>query len=233
MKPLSAALSILLTFAVFSAPALAQQPRPGMMAPSDSMSRPMMGQMQGDRMQGGMMQMMQGMRSQMMQHPMHRSSMMTFMLPALADTLGLSEDQRSQLQQRKNDVLEQQRQLQQEMSNERTEFRTLFEEGEQPSSDSVREHLTTMAEMQVSARAMMYEAAQEMREILTEEQRQMLDEMPAEQQMRHMMATMPMTEMMQMMQTMRGTMGQQGMRNMRMAHPGPGQGNRPGRGQNR
>lgn len=183
------------------------------------------------------MQMMQGMRSQMMQHPMHRSSMMTFMLPALADTLGLSEDQRSQLQQRKSDVLEQQRQLRQEMRNEHNSFRTLFERGEQPSPDSVRQHLTAMAEMQVSARAMMYETAQEMREVLTEEQRQMLDEMPAEQQMRHVMATMPMTEMMQMMQTMRGIMGQQGMMNrmrgMRMTHPGPEQRNRPGPGQNR
>lgn len=197
----------------------------------------MMGQMQGDRMQGGMMQMMQGMRSQMMQHPMHRSSMMTFMLPALADTLGLSEDQRSQLQQRKNDVLEQQRQLRQEMRNEHTKFRTLFEQGQQPSPDSVREHLMAMAKMQVSARAMMYETAQEMREVLTEEQRQRLDEMPADQQMRHVMATMPMAEMMQMMQAVRGTMGQQGMmnrmRSMEMMHPGPNQGSRPGRGQNR
>ena len=103
MKRLTVVLSILFSFAFLTTlTANAQQPQRGMMMRPDSMMRgPMQGQMQGQMMGGGMMQMMRGMHQQMMQNPMHRTSMMTFMLPAFADKLtdggrialaGLTED---------------------------------------------------------------------------------------------------------------------------------------------
>lgn len=193
--------SIVLSFTLLIAlPADAQrgqqpgpQDRPGMMAQMDSMPAPMM----------GMMQMMRARHQQMMQNPMHRASMMAFMLPALADTLGLSEEQTDQLQELKSEAMAQRREHRQQMMAERKEFMSGFEES-QPSSEAVRQHLTTMADSRVEQRATMYETAQQMREVLTEEQRETLEGLSPQQRMRQMMSRMPMMDMMKMMRSMRG-----------------------------
>lgn len=222
MKRLPAALSVLLTVALLLAlPAEAQrgqhhgqQDRRGMMARSDSIPGPMMGMMQG-----GMMQMMRGMHQRMMQNPMHRSRMMAFMLPALADTLGLSEQQRDQLQELKDRAMNQRQTHRQQMMADRQEFMGLFEEG-QPSSEQVRRHMMAMTEMRVDQRVTFYEVAQKMRRVLTDEQRQMLDDLTPRQRMRQMMSTMPMTDMMQMMQSMHGSMMGGGMMGSGMMQQG-------------
>lgn len=222
MKRFAAALAILLTFTLLIAlPAEAQcgqhhgqQDRPGMMARSDSMPGPMMGMMQG-----GMMRMMQGMHQRMMQSPMHRSRMMTFMLPALADTLGLSKQQRDQLQELKSEAMNQRQTHRQQMMADRKEFMGLFGEG-QPSPKQVRRHMMAMAESRVDQRATFYEVAQQMRQVLTDEQRQMLDDMTPRQRMRQMMSHMPMMDMMQMMQSMHGSMMGGGMMGRGMMQQG-------------
>lgn len=185
-----------------------------MMARSDSIPGPMMGMMQG-----GMMQMMRGMHQRMMQNPMHRSRMMAFMLPALADTLGLSEQQRDQLQELKDRAMNQRQTHRQQMMADRQEFMGLFEEG-QPSSEQVRRHMMAMTEMRVDQRVTFYEVAQKMRRVLTDEQRQMLDDLTPRQRMRQMMSTMPMTDMMQMMQSMHGSMMGGGMMGSGMMQQG-------------
>lgn len=213
MKRRAASLSILLTVTLLLAlPAEAQRKqhhgqkdRPGMMARSDSMPDPMMGMMQG-----GMMQRMHGMHQRMMQNPMHRSSMMAFMLPALADTLGLSEEQQSRLQELKSGVMNQREEHRQQMMSHRKEFRGLFEEG-QPSPEQVRQHMMAMAESRVDQRAALYETAHRMRQVLTDDQRQLLDDLPPQQRMRQMMSNMPMMDMMQMMKVMHGSNGGGGM----------------------
>jgi hypothetical protein len=222
MKRFTVALPILLTITLlFALPAEAQRgqhhgqdDRPGMMARADSMPGPMMGMMQG-----GMMRMMRGMHQRMMQNPMHRSRMMAFMLPALADTLGLSEQQRDQLQALKNEAMNQRQTHRQKMMADRKEFMALFEEG-QPSSDQVRRHMMAMAEMRVDQRATLYEVAQQMRQVLTDEQRQMLDGLTPRQRMRQMMSHMPMMDMMQMMQSMHGSMMGGGMMGRGMMQQG-------------
>lgn len=230
MKRLPVALSILITFALLLAPPAEAQrgqhdghhDRAGMMARSDSMPGPMSGMMQGgmmQMMQGMHKQMMEGMHQRMMQNPMHRSRMMAFMLPAVADTLGLSEQQRDQLQGLKTEAMNQHQKHRRQMMADRKELMGLFEEG-QPSSEQVREHMMAMAEMRVDQRTTLYEVAQQMRQVLTNEQRQMLDEMTPGQRMRQMMSHMPMMDMMQMMQSMHGSMmgggmmQQGGMKNM-------------------
>jgi hypothetical protein len=191
-----------------------------MMTRPDTMRGPMMGPMQG-QMMGGMMQMMRGTHQQMMQNPMHRAQMMAFMLPALADTLGLSEEQTAQLNQLKSDLMTQRQEHQQQMMARRQELMSLFEGNERPSEDAVRQHLTVMAELRTNQQAALYETSQEMREVLTAEQRQMLDGMTPQQQMRQMMANMPMMDMMQMMRSMHsGMMGGGMMQNMPMRQGG-------------
>jgi hypothetical protein len=58
--------------------------------------------------------------------------------------------------------------------------------------------------MRASQQASMYETAHRMRQVLTDEQRQMLDGLTPQQMMRQMMSRMPMMDMMQMMRSMHG-----------------------------
>ena len=199
-----------------------------MMNRPDSMSGGMMGMMQG-RMGGQgmmqnmpmMMQRMQGMHQKMMQNPMHRAQMMTFMLPALADTLGLSDQQIEQMNQLKSEAMAQRNDQKEQMMTHRKELMGLFEGDGQPSADAVRQHLTAMAEMRAGQQAAMYEASQQMRQVLTAEQREMLSGMTMQQRMRQMMANMPMMDMMQMMRSMHGgMMGGGMMQNMPMQNGG-------------
>jgi hypothetical protein len=213
MRRLTAVFSALLTLALLiplSAEAQHQQHhdqqgQQGMMARSDSMPGGMMGMMQG-RMGQGMMQMMQGMHQQMMQNPMHQASMMTFMLPALADTLGLSDQQMEQINQLKSEAMSQRKDQKKQMMAQRKEFMALFEGDQQPAPDAVRQALTAMAEMRAGQQAAMYETAQEMRQVLTAEQRRTLGSLTHQQKMRQMMSQMPMMDMMQMMRSMHGDM---------------------------
>lgn len=175
--------------------------------------------MQGRMMGPGMMQMMRGMHQQMMQNPMHRASMMTFMLPALADTLGLSDQQLEQISQLKSGAMSQRQEHRQQMMAHRNELMSLFEGDEQPSADAVRQHLTAMAELRANQQAALYETAQQMRQVLTEEQRQTLASLTPQQRMRQMMSHMTVMDMMQMMQSMHGGMMGGGMMQMMQNMP--------------
>ena len=203
MKRFTAVLSIFLTFALFTA------------LPAEAQHRQRHGQQQGQNqqgmmgqgmMQGGMMPMMHRMHQQMMQNPMHRARMMAFVLPALADTLELSDQQIAQINQLKSEAMAQHKAHQQQMMTHRQELMGLFESNAQPSTDAVREHVMAMAEMRANQQVALYETAQQMRQVLSDDQRQMLDGMTPQQQMHHMMANMPMMDMMQMMQSMHGGM---------------------------
>jgi len=184
-----------------------QQGQQSMMARPDSMPGGMMGMMQGDMMGQGMMQMMRGMHQQMMQNPMHRSHMTAFMLPALADTLGLSDQQVEQINQLKSEAMSRRSEHQEQMTAQREEFMSLFETEGQPSVEAVRQHLTAMAGTRADRQAAMYETSQQMRQVFTDEQRTTLDSLPPQQKMRQMMSQMPMMDMMQMMGSMGGGMG--------------------------
>ena len=205
MKRFTAALSIVLTFALFTAlPAEAQHQQHHRQQQSQKQQgQQQQGMMQG-MMQGSMIPMMHRMHQQMMQNPMHRARMMTFMLPALADTLGLSDQQVAQIDQLKSTAMSQHKAHRQQMMTQRQQFMGLFEGDARPSTDTVREHVMTMAEMRADQQVALYEAAQQMRQVLTDDQRQMLDGMTPQQQMHQMMANMPMMDMMQMMRTMHG-----------------------------
>lgn len=226
MKRIITLVSLFIGILLFATePALSQ--RPGRMAPSDTMRGPeglrgMMqpGMMQGGMMGQGMMQMMRGMHRQMMQNPMGRATMMAFMLPSLADTLGLSDDQLDQLQRLRNGMMDRQQRHRQQMMSQRQNLQRLFRDDESPSPDALREQMMVMAEAGVNQRVAMYETAQQMRQVLTAQQRERLQGMTPQQRMHQMMSQMPMMDMMRMMRSMHGMMGQ-GMRQQgQMMNPG-------------
>lgn len=189
-----------------------QEEQTGEMARSDTVPGTMQGRMGQPMMGQGMMQMMHGMHRQMhqrmMQNPMHRSAMTAFLLPALADTLGLSGEQTSQIETLKSELVSHLRASREQMATRRQELKSLFEDEGRPAPDQVRQHLEEMASMRADRQARLFEAAERMREVLTEEQQERLEVLSTHDQMHLMMSNMPMMDMMQMMQATPG--GQMG-----------------------
>lgn len=195
----------------------AQQPQQrGQQARPDTMPEMVMPPMMG---------VMQPMYQQMMQNPMFRTGMMVYVLPALADTLGLSFEQRQQLQQLQQQFAAQQQERQQEMQEQQQQLMALFEGDAQPDSAALREQLQALADLRAQHQAARYETAMQMRNVLTEAQRQMVEQMDQRALHRHMMANMTVMDMMQMMRAMRGGMVGMGgagrMQAMPMRYDGP------------
>lgn len=221
MKKLLSVLASLLILGLVG-PVQAQQPHHGHRMHADTsnggqMERPMM---HSDRMHGtSMMQdmpmmrnmsMMQSMHQRMMQSPMHRAGMTAFMLPALADTLDLSSDQVNHLQEHRSALLEQRQTHRRDLQKAQQDLQALFDEG-QPDPAAVRTHLHALADLHADQRAALYETAHAMRTVLTDAQRQQLDDMTPQQHMHQMMTRMSMHEAMQMMRAMHGACMMNGM----------------------
>ncbi len=171
-------------------PALAQQHGHPMMGRSDS-TRGMM--------QGSMMGMM-------MQNPLHRATMMAFVLPAMADTLSLSEQQQNQLRALKQRMLEGHRARQQEIRQHQQALQSLFQNEQQPDPAALREHLQAMAQLEADDRLAPYETFRQMLQVLNDAQRERLRGIQPHQLMAYMMR-LPMMEMMPMMHMMHGHAG--------------------------
>lgn len=224
MTRLTAAVSILLVGLLIVA-GDAQAQRRGMMARADSAQGPQMGMMGPN-----MMAMMQGMQHQMMQNPMQRVHMTAFSLPSLADTLGFSEEQVGRLNELKGTMLSRRQTHRQQIQAQHAEMMKLFEDEAVPSANIVREHLQTMAELRARHQAEVYETSQQMRAVLTDDQRRRLDRLTPQQYMNQMMAHMPMRDMMQLMQFARGgMMGNCSMQGSPMMGRGMGHGRGMGR----
>lgn len=149
----------------------------------------------------GMMQ--QGM---MMQNPLHRATMMAFVLPAMADTLGLSEQQQRQLGELKQRMLQAHRARQQEIRQHQQALQALFQNEQQPDPAALREHLQAIARLEVDDRLAPYETFRQMLQVLNDAQRERLRGMQPHQLMAYMMR-LPMMEMMPMMHMMHGREG--------------------------
>ncbi|ACY48268.1 Spy/CpxP family protein refolding chaperone [Rhodothermus marinus] len=201
---------LVLGLTLLSMPALAQQHGHQMMRPDTAR-----GMMQGGMMgQMGMMPMMQmmprmmGMMQQgmMMQNPLHRATMMAFVLPAMADTLGLSEQQQRQLGELKQRMLQAHRARQQEIRQHQQALQALFQNEQQPDPAALREHLQAIARLEVDDRLAPYETFRQMLQVLNDAQRERLRGMQPHQLMAYMMR-LPMMEMMPMMHMMHGREG--------------------------
>ena len=201
---------LVLGLTVLSMPALAQQHGHPMMRPDTAR-----GMMQGGMMgQMGMMSMMQmmprmmGMMQQgmMMQNPLHRATIMAFVLPAMADTLGLSEQQQRQLGELKQRMLQAHRARQQEVRQHQQALQALFQNEQQPDPAALREHLQAIARLEVDDRLAPYETFRQMLQVLNDAQRERLRGMQPHQLMAYMMR-LPMMEIMPMMHMMHGREG--------------------------
>ncbi|BBM72672.1 Spy/CpxP family protein refolding chaperone [Rhodothermus marinus] len=199
---------LVLGLTLLSMPALAQQHGHQMMRPDTArgmMQGGMMGQM------GMMMQMMPRMmgimqQGMMMQNPLHHATMMAFVLPAMADTLGLSEQQQRQLGELKQRMLQAHRARQQEIRQHQQALQALFQSEQQPDPAALREHLQAIARLEVDDRLAPYETFRQMLQVLNDAQRERLRGMQPHQLMAYMMR-LPMMEMMPMMHMMHGREG--------------------------
>ena len=205
MKYLKLILSGLLVIVISSGLALGQRHDRMRMHQPDSANQGMM--MQGQM--GGMMGMMQAMggrgMQRMMNNPVHRSMMYVHVLPTMADTLGLSNDQVAQLEKLQQEFQKERQQAMETMMSTRKEMHGMMQ-GDTPDPDQVRALMQKMAGQHADMMATGYEIGTRMRQVLTEEQQERLGEMSPQQMQRHMMSGMSMTDMMQMMRMMRGGM---------------------------
>lgn len=207
MRHVTTVLSIVAAFAFFAAtlaPPVAAQ-HEGHHGHGGDDEHEMREGMMGPGMQG--MQQMHRMHQQMMQNPVQRSAMMTFMLPAFGDKLELSDEQMEELEQLRDRAMTQRGEHQERMMERREQLDGLFENG-QPAPGEVRQHLMEMAELRADQQASMYAISQRMHEeVLTDEQRQMLADLSPRERMHHMMENMPMRDMMRSMRGAQSAMG--------------------------
>jgi Spy/CpxP family protein refolding chaperone len=156
--------------------------------------------------------MMARLHRRMMRSPMYRMQMNVLLLPALADTLGLTDDQLRRLEQLRTTLQNEQQEWRRQMQAKRQSFRRLMASDSLPSAEAVRTHMQTIASLRVEHQASTYAAAQSMRDVLTEEQRAAVDDLPPRRRVRLLMTHVPMMDMMQMMGPMGGGAGAWGPR---------------------
>jgi len=166
----------------------------------------------GGGMMGAGTPMMARLHRRMMRSPMHRMQMNVLLLPALADTLGLTDDQLRRLEQLRTTLQNEQQEWRRQMQAKRQSFRRLMASDSLPSAEAVRTHMQTIASLRVEHQASTYAAAQSMRDVLTEEQRAAVDDLPPRRRVRLLMTHVPMMDMMQMMGPMGGGAGAWGPR---------------------
>ncbi len=190
------------------------------------------GMMQGGMMQGGMMQgmmqggMMQGMMhmhmnmmKQMMSNPLKRSSLMIHTLPTMKDLLDLSDEQVARMKDLAKAHESKEAELRKTAARTGEQLKSaLAAENADPSE--VKALLRENATLHADLKALDFETARKMEEVLTPEQRQKLAELTPMQMHHHMMANMTMMEMMKAMGGMMGGGMMGGMMDGGMMHGG-------------
>jgi len=131
---------------------------------------------------------------------------MVFALPYLEEELGLTEEQKKQLEALKQEFLQQHQATMQAMMGL---HQTLMEKMQDPNAslDDIRATMQVMMNMGLNMHMLALETTRKMEQVLTEEQREKLRSFTPQQWMQAMMRHMPMMEMMHMMQMHGGMMG--------------------------
>lgn len=148
--------------------------------------------------QGNMQDHMRAMH-QMMSHPVMRTMMMTTAIPAMKDTLGLSQDQIRKLD-ATNESLQKKREnlgarLDEVDGRLKNELGTLSDSDSDELESLIRERAVLVADHQ----ALALTSAVQMHGVLTENQQAKLASMDAMQMHRHLMSSMSHEQMMSMM----------------------------------
>lgn len=137
-------------------------------------------------------------------HPLRRATMQSLVLPALADTLGLSADQTRRLEELRTSLLSEQKTRREELHAQKKEAHQLFQETAMPDPEAVRTKMEAVATQRANVKAAPYETAAEMREVLTEEQQTRLSELSRQARHHEVMANMTMQEHMHMKRALNG-----------------------------
>jgi hypothetical protein len=158
------------------------------------------GEMQGGEMQGGMMQggMMDTMMQRMASDAVGQSVMQVYLLPALRDSLSLSDDQAARLEDLKQQFAAQRDEIQADSRAQERQFDEVMG-AEQPDLGRAEALLTDRAALEADAQMAALRAAARMKEVLSGEQRAELAALEPIQMHRAMMQNLPMRDMMQMM----------------------------------
>lgn len=164
------------------------------------------GMMQGMSMGGGMMGMMQ--------EPMHHSLALAHMLPTMQEPLNLEDAQVARLQGIHEDHLASQADRMERVRAARADLNDVMA-AEDPDASRIESLLKSAAEAHAEMQASMFSTVQQMKGVLSAEQRAALEEMQPSELHRHMMQNMSMMDMMQMMNRMHG-----GMMNQHAMHGG-------------
>lgn len=167
--------------------------------------------MQKMSMGGGMMGMMQ--------EPMHRSLALAHMLPTMKEPLNLDDAQVARLQGIHEDHLASQADRMERVRAARADLNDVMAT-EDPDASRLESLLKSAAEAHAEMQASMFSTAQQMKGVLSAEQRAALDEMQPSELHRHMMQNMSMMDMMQMMNRMHGGMMKQHAMHGGMMSPG-------------
>ncbi len=175
---------------------------------------------------GGMMQGMSkgdGMMG-MMQDPMHHSLALSHILPTMQEPLNLDDAQVDRLQRIHEDHQAVQADRMERVRVARAELNSVMAQ-EDPDASRLEALLKSAAEAHAEMQASMVSTAQQMKDVLSAEQRAALDEMEPSELHRHMMQNMSMMDMMQMMKRMHGGMMSQHTGHGGMMGPGAMPGN--------
>ncbi|MFW6080846.1 MAG: Spy/CpxP family protein refolding chaperone [Desulfosalsimonas sp.] len=128
------------------------------------------GMMHGGMMQGGMGYMQGGM---MGSAPMQSSMTMVNLLPDMDEQLSLTEDQTDQLINMRSDFKKQQVDYQAELTKQNKKLQRMIDDG--VPADEVRKQMKACSDIRIDMHLSAYETEQEMKAVLTDEQKDQLE----------------------------------------------------------
>ena len=186
----------------------------------------MMSMMRGG-MNGSMMNMMRGRMQNMMNSPMRRMMMSVFVLPSL-DTLGLSESQKSKLNEFKSGYVKKMQEMRSKMVAMRSDLSNELASNS-PNLKKVHKLINQKSKTLANRQWAMIDTWNNMTGVLTPTQKKQFNAMNARDFMNTMMNNMSMSQMMATCQSMRSTgqgMMQGGMNGGKMGRGMMNSGNR-------
>lgn len=137
-------------------------------------------------------------------HPLRHATMQALVLPALADTLGLSADQKRRVEELRSSFLSEQKSRREELHDQKKEIHQRFQESGMPKLETVRPEIKSLFTTKEQLNMAPYMTATDMREVLTEEQQGRLSELSRRARHHAVMANMTMQEHMRIKQALRG-----------------------------
>lgn len=137
--------------------------------------------------------------------PLRHATMQALVLPALADTLGLSADQTRRLEELRSSFLSEQEKRQENLHDQKKQVHQLFQESDMPDLEAVRSEIKSLTATKEQLKLAPYMTATDMRKVLTEEQQNRLSELSRRARHHAVMGNMTMQEHMHIKRAIGGS----------------------------